>query len=147
MVNEPVDRTEELIREALAHQATQAPHPASIQRNVRPRRHRLLIAGAAVAVAAAVAAGVLLPKLARHAQPNPAAPPSAPQFILLVGLDTRDGGTTMNADTIMLTRLAPDGSSWAASIPRDSFVDIPGQGKHKAGSAYPRAWQAARAAT
>ncbi|GAD86662.1 LytR family transcriptional regulator [Nocardia asteroides NBRC 15531] len=75
--------------------------------------------------------------------------------ILLVGVDSRtdahgnpltsaeramlhagdEVGT--NTDTIVLVRVPNDGSSATAiSIPRDSYVDIPGQGKGKINSAY-----------
>ncbi|MGS2806209.1 LCP family protein [Nocardia sp. MW-W600-9] len=75
--------------------------------------------------------------------------------ILLVGVDSRtdahgnpltsaeramlhagdEVGT--NTDTIVLVRVPNDGrSATAISIPRDSYVDIPGQGKGKINSAY-----------
>ncbi|MFC9967145.1 LCP family protein [Nocardia ignorata] len=75
--------------------------------------------------------------------------------ILLVGVDSRtdahgnpltsaeramlhagdEVGT--NTDTIVLVRVPNDGrSATAISIPRDSYVDIPGQGKAKINSAY-----------
>ncbi|KAF0846249.1 LCP family protein [Nocardia caishijiensis] len=75
--------------------------------------------------------------------------------ILLVGVDSRtdahgnpltsaeramlhagdEVGT--NTDTIVLVRVPNDGrSATAISIPRDSYVDVPGQGKSKINSAY-----------
>ncbi|MBP2320127.1 LCP family protein required for cell wall assembly [Kibdelosporangium banguiense] len=79
--------------------------------------------------------------------------------VLLVGLDSRvdaqgkplskellakynagkaDG--ELNTDTLILMRIPNDGSkAIGVSIPRDSYVDIPGYGKHKINSAYARA--------
>jgi LCP family protein required for cell wall assembly len=79
--------------------------------------------------------------------------------ILLVGLDSRvdaqgnplskdllarlsagkaDG--VLNTDTLILMRLPNDGGkAIGVSIPRDSYVEIPGYGKHKINSAYARA--------
>ncbi|GAY09982.1 LCP family protein [Pseudonocardia sp. N23] len=77
--------------------------------------------------------------------------------ILLVGVDSRtdaqghplpkavtdalhSGADTgvLNSDTIILLHLPPDGGAAAAfSIPRDSYVDIPGYRKDKINAAYP----------
>jgi LCP family protein required for cell wall assembly len=80
--------------------------------------------------------------------------------VLLVGLDSRvdaqgkplskellaklNGGKSdgeLNTDTLILMRIPNDGSkAIGVSIPRDSYVDIPGGfGKHKINSAYARA--------
>lgn len=49
---------------------------------------------------------------------------------------TRDGGS-YNTDTMMLLHVPADGSkATVISFPRDSWVDIPGHGKHKLNSAY-----------
>jgi len=49
---------------------------------------------------------------------------------------TRDGGS-YNTDTMMLMHVPANGSrATVISFPRDSYVDIPGQGKHKLNSAY-----------
>lgn len=83
--------------------------------------------------------------------------------ILLVGVDSRtdaqgnplskqvlaelrsgaeDG--VLNSDTIILLHVPADGArATAISIPRDSYVDIPGYGKSKINSAYPMATLAA----
>lgn len=84
--------------------------------------------------------------------------------ILLVGVDSRtdahgnpltsaeramlhagdEVGT--NTDTIVLVRVPNDGrSATAISIPRDSYVDVPGQGKAKINSAYGSTKEAERA--
>jgi LCP family protein required for cell wall assembly len=68
---------------------------------------------------------------------------------LLVGSDSRAGlskaeqkrlGTGNTAgqrtDTIMLVYLPPGGKSVLISVPRDSYVDIPGRGKNKINAAY-----------
>ena len=86
-------------------------------------------------------------------------PPDGAVDILLVGMDSRtdaqgkplskdvlrqltagkaDG--TLNTDTLILIRIPNDGGkAIGVSLPRDSYVDIPGYGKHKINSAYVRA--------
>ncbi|HTF39751.1 MAG TPA: LCP family protein, partial [Propionibacteriaceae bacterium] len=68
---------------------------------------------------------------------------------LLVGSDSRAGlskaeqkrlgtGSTsgQRTDTIMLVYLPPGGKSVLISVPRDSYVDIPGSGKNRINAAY-----------
>jgi LCP family protein required for cell wall assembly len=68
---------------------------------------------------------------------------------LLVGSDSRAGlskaeqkrlgtGSTsgQRTDTIMLVYLPPGGKSTLISVPRDSYVDIPGSGKNRINAAY-----------
>lgn len=84
-------------------------------------------------------------------------PPGTDQNILIVGVDSRtdakgrplskkilaelrsgaeDG--VLNSDTIIVLHIPADGSrAVGISIPRDSYVDIPGEGKNKINSAYP----------
>ncbi|WP_020660745.1 LCP family protein [Amycolatopsis benzoatilytica] len=92
-------------------------------------------------------------------------PLTVAQNILLVGLDSRtdangnplpqnvldalhagsteDGGNT--TDTMIVVHVPAGGAAATAiSIPRDSYVDIPGYGKHKINSAYSRARADAR---
>lgn len=85
-------------------------------------------------------------------------PADGSRDILLVGMDSRtdaqgnpldkklinelrvgkDGGQ-LNTDTLILVHIPNDGSKAVAiSIPRDSYVDIPGYGQHKINSAYGR---------
>ncbi|WP_285612084.1 LCP family protein [Actinokineospora globicatena] len=84
--------------------------------------------------------------------------------ILMVGMDSRtdaqgnplskeqlamlNGGKSdgeINTDTLIMIRIPNDGGkAVGVSIPRDSYVDIPGYGKHKINSAYGRAKLAAR---
>jgi LCP family protein required for cell wall assembly len=91
---------------------------------------------------------------------GPAAAPDGATDILLVGLDSRTDANgnplpqqvldelnagpdtgVMNTDTLILVRIPndPTKTSTAVSIPRDSYVDIPGHGTHKINSAYARA--------
>ena len=79
----------------------------------------------------------------RPAAPSPARPAGAePVTFLLVGSDTRadivDGQLPdARSDAIMLARLAGDRRhAQVVSIPRDSWVDIPGHGKDKINAAY-----------
>nr|WP_019816034.1 LCP family protein [Saccharomonospora saliphila] len=84
--------------------------------------------------------------------------------ILLVGMDSRtdaqgnplpeetlaqlNAGTSdgeLNTDTLIFVRVPNDGSkAVAVSLPRDTYVTIPGFGKHKINSAYARGKLAAR---
>jgi LCP family protein required for cell wall assembly len=59
---------------------------------------------------------------------------------LLAKLNAGKADGVLNADTLILMRIPNDGSkAIGISIPRDSFVDIPGgYGKHKINSAYAR---------
>ena len=70
--------------------------------------------------------------------------------ILLVGSDSRDGLSDAQArslgldtvsvgsrtDTMMLLYIPPEGRSALISLPRDSYVDIPGYGPNKLNAAY-----------
>lgn len=54
-------------------------------------------------------------------------------------------GEPLNTDTMILLHIPNDTSQAVAiSLPRDSYVDIPGFGKHKLNSAYSRAKESAR---
>ncbi|WP_228714131.1 LCP family protein [Prauserella endophytica] len=92
-------------------------------------------------------------------------PADGARDILLVGMDSRtdaqgnplseemlaklragvaDG--ELNTDTLIFVHIPNDGSKAVAiSLPRDSYVDIPGFGEHKINSAYARGKAAARA--
>jgi anionic cell wall polymer biosynthesis LytR-Cps2A-Psr (LCP) family protein len=57
--------------------------------------------------------------------------------IVLVGSDARSGDTTSRSDTIMIMHIPADRASLTVvSIPRDSWVDIPGRGKAKVNAAF-----------
>jgi len=79
------------------------------------------------------------------------------QNILLVGNDDRSGmtnkevrdlgvgrdGGSLNTDVMMILHVPADGKkATIISIPRDSYVEIPGYGKHKINSAYSDAYNA-----
>lgn len=91
-------------------------------------------------------------------------PEDGSRDILLVGIDSRtdaqgeplphdtlmemnvgeDDGE-LNTDTIILIHIPNDGSgAYAVSIPRDSYVDVPGFGQHRVNSAYARGKAAER---
>ncbi|ONI84937.1 hypothetical protein ALI22I_31230 [Saccharothrix sp. ALI-22-I] len=138
---------EALIREAIAAEADQAVDYRSVLANLHGKRSRrrpiaLIAATTLTAVAAAVAVIVPL-SVDRSAAPPPpieqAAPPTG-QTVLLIGLDD-----SANTDSVVLARFSPDGSIAAASLPRDSWVDIPGVGMGKLNSAYVQAHTAAQA--
>ena len=62
--------------------------------------------------------------------------------ILVVGSDARDGTDiggaqeTSRTDTILLLHRPRNGPTVLLSIPRDSYVDVPGQGENKINAAY-----------
>lgn len=59
--------------------------------------------------------------------------------ILLMGSDKRTSGGSSRADTIILARVDPKSDyTYMVSIPRDSYVSIPGRGKSKINHSY--AW-------
>lgn len=61
---------------------------------------------------------------------------------LVVGSDSREGSDltgvldTARTDTILLLHIADDGPTVLLSIPRDSYVAIPGHGENKVNAAY-----------
>ena len=71
---------------------------------------------------------------------------SQPITFLLIGSDSREGLDSLKnfgpsggerADVIILLRVVPDdGTAQMLSIPRDTYVDIPGRGKGKINSAF-----------
>jgi LCP family protein required for cell wall assembly len=62
---------------------------------------------------------------------------SAPQTILIGGLDSRTEGEPENSDVIMLARVDLDAATLRViSIPRDLYIDIPGFGADKITRAY-----------
>jgi LCP family protein required for cell wall assembly len=85
-------------------------------------------------------------ELDEEARPAPATPaktaPADPVTFLLVGSDTR--GETLEgedpdgrSDAIMIARFSADRThAQLISIPRDSWVDIPGHGKNKINASY-----------
>ena len=63
----------------------------------------------------------------------------------LAQLNAGDSDGELNTDTLIMIRIPNDGKEAVGiSMPRDSFVDIPGYGEHKINSAYLRAKNEAR---
>lgn len=127
-----------------------APHP----RRRRPLRLVLLVVGVVLTVLfvyGAVLIGVAFAGLDRvDAFPDGERPPAAPGTTwLIVGSDSRENLTQEQkdelstgssdgklTDTIMMLTTAPDGVATLISIPRDSLVEIPGNGQNKINAAY-----------
>ncbi|MFC5289014.1 LCP family protein [Actinokineospora guangxiensis] len=64
--------------------------------------------------------------------------PLSEEQLRMINATAEDG--VLNTDTIILIRIPNDGKkAYGVSIPRDSYVDIPGYGTHKVNSAYVRA--------
>ncbi|WP_285505706.1 LCP family protein [Actinokineospora sp. NBRC 105648] len=69
--------------------------------------------------------------------------PLSKEQLAMLNAGKADG--EINTDTLIMIRIPNDGGKAVGiSIPRDSYVDIPGFGKHKINSAYGRAKLAAR---
>jgi LCP family protein required for cell wall assembly len=71
-------------------------------------------------------------------RPTKSAATKNSQTFLLLGSDSRDAGPASGrTDTIMMAHIPNDRSSaQIVSVPRDSWVDIPGKGKMKINAAY-----------
>jgi anionic cell wall polymer biosynthesis LytR-Cps2A-Psr (LCP) family protein len=146
---------------AVAHDE---PGQTSPPRRMSRRRRRVLIALSVVSVLLLLVAGGAYWLVDRYAgnverlgdvfadipegsRPAPASPTAAgvdgePVTFLLIGSDTRDATPAGEApgarsDAIMIARIAADrGSAQLISIPRDSWVDIPGHGMNKINASY-----------
>jgi LCP family protein required for cell wall assembly len=141
-----MNHQEDLIREAIAAEADEAVDYrvvlSTLHRTKSRRRPTALFAAIGVTAAVAAVAVVVPLTMDRGSSSGTVAPADQPsgqtaapaQNVLLIGLDE---GT--NTDSVVLARLGPDGSASAASLPRDSWVDIPGVGKGRLNSAYARA--------
>ncbi|MFD2421795.1 LCP family protein [Amycolatopsis pigmentata] len=134
-----VDRTEAIIRDALAAEAGRAVDSETVLAELRRqggrlvrRRTPLLVVATAVAVAVAAVTAVVVPRLLNQAiVPAAAGAAAGSQNVLLTGLDL-----TGNADSIVLAHLGKDGTGALISLPRDSWVDVPGAGQLKLSTAY-----------
>ncbi len=122
----------------------------------RPLTPRRIVGLVALALVAFVVYLVAVPVMAfgslgrADATPTGARPAYQPgQLYVLVGSDSREGlspaeqqklGTGDDAgrrsDTLMLLYVPPSGKTALISIPRDSYVAIPGRGKDKINAAY-----------
>ncbi|MCW2810987.1 MAG: LytR family regulatory protein [Friedmanniella sp.] len=132
--------------------------PGAVPRGPRKRRHPVRNTVRVLTVLVLLAALWLVgvpayawSHVARvDATPAGQRPGSQPgKTFLLVGSDSREGLTKaqqkklgtgsvagQRTDTIMLLYVPPGGKPALISIPRDSYVDIPGHGKNKVNSAY-----------
>lgn len=119
-------------------------------------RWRRMVFIAVLVVAAMLAYLLGVPMLTWSSTPKMNATPSGQRpadtpgsVYVLAGSDSREGlspeeqkrlGTGNDAgkrtDTIMLLYVPPSGRAALISVPRDSYVDIPGRGKHKINAAY-----------
>lgn len=121
-----------------------------------PRRRRPVRRVVTLLIVLAVAYLVLVPAVMFalmprvQATPSGARPADTPGHVfVLAGSDSREGlstteqdrlGTGSDAgrrtDTILLLYVPPGGRSTLVSVPRDSFVPIPGHGRNKINAAY-----------
>jgi len=63
--------------------------------------------------------------------------PTEPFTLAIFGCDSRDPNKSARADTVILARIDPvQNKMWMVSIPRDTRVEIPGQGTRKINAAY-----------
>ncbi|WP_250556512.1 LCP family protein [Pseudonocardia lacus] len=149
--------------ETMSEQSTAVPQDvAPVPPARRARRSRRVLVGVVIAVlvllaAAAGAVFVVAEKLAGNIARVPGVfvpldeasrpPATGATTFLLVGTDTRSDDPTTGAaatepaagrsDVLMLARVRPDGTAASVvSIPRDSWVEIPGHGPNKINAAY-----------
>jgi LCP family protein required for cell wall assembly len=128
--------------------------PPPTRRRRRPVRRALVVLGVVLAVLIGYAATLIAVAFAGlervDAFPDGERPPPAPgRTWLIVGSDSRENLTQEQkdelstgssdaklTDTIMMLTTAPNGVATLISIPRDSLVDIPGNGENKINAAY-----------
>jgi len=125
---------EALIREAVAAEAAEAVDSrtvlAALHGKRSGRRPLAVFAVVGTTVAAVVAAVVLTTPSAPRTAPLEAATPAEPRTVLVAGMD--DAGF---ADSVVLARVGVNGTINAVSLPRDSWVDVPGRGMAKLSTA------------
>ncbi|HWO65517.1 MAG TPA: LCP family protein [Umezawaea sp.] len=125
---------EALIREAVAAEAAEAVDSHAVLAALYAKRSRrrplALFAVVGFTVAAVVAAVLLTPTAVPRPETLEAATPGEPRTVLVAGLDA-----VGLADTVVLARVGANGSINAVSLPRDSWVDVPGRGMAMLGSA------------
>jgi LCP family protein required for cell wall assembly len=129
---------ETLIREALTEEAGRAVDPGvlldALRQGSRPRRRPvMMVAAAGVAVVVAVLAVIVPLSLSRGGdqESTVAAQSVSERNILLIGLD----GSSY-ADSVVLVRFGADNVLRGVSLPRDSWVDVPGRGMSRLALAY-----------
>jgi LCP family protein required for cell wall assembly len=123
------DRTEQLVRDAFAEEATRAVDSREVLAAVRGKRPRrsygLMLATAAVVVIVAAVATFVVPEVFRRSSVPPATEQSravTPTNVLVVGNDGLG-----YSDSIVLVQLNADGSANAVSLPRDAWVSAGGK--------------------
>jgi len=129
---------------------------AAASKHARTQRTLALITGVLSALVLLTAgggwllAGYVSSHLGRVNAGTPGAPPSGPLNILLAGVDVRSGltrhqqrvlhvgrATGHNSDTLMIVHISSNHRHIAViSLPRDSWVRIPGQGMSKINAAF-----------
>ncbi|WP_228372862.1 LCP family protein [Demequina subtropica] len=124
----------------------QAPPPAPATAKRRRKRHpvrRTLLALLVILVALLVIFYMWVASHINHVDALSGAPGTPGLTTLIVGSDSREGwdedGTEgARTDTIMLLHKPESGPTALISIPRDSYVEIPGNGKNKINASF--AW-------
>ncbi len=123
------------------------PAPVGTVRERRPRRPRrvLLVLAAVLALVLAwpVGLAVWANGKIQHAPALSGAPGTPGTTYLLAGSDSRgdggipqDGTVGARTDTIMVLDVPPSGPTSLISLPRDTYVDIPGHGHAKLNAAF-----------
>ena len=131
-------------REERLTRATKPVRREALRRAHGTRRRRWpRIVGALAVLAALVmlAGGWWVESRIQHVSALSGAPATPGQTYLIVGSDARDGwrddGTTgARTDTIMLLHQPESGPTALISLPRDSYVNIPGHGGNKINAAF-----------
>ncbi|WP_433471144.1 LCP family protein [Saccharomonospora azurea] len=141
------DRTESLIRDALAHEANRAVDPNVVRnqlaRSARaPRRRGPALIAATVAGVAGVAIAVTAIVVPGTGQEPDHSMPAAEQSVseptlVIAGMDANG-----QSDTVLLSRVRSDGVA-VVSLPRDAWVEVPGHGQQRLSTAYQLGRQAA----
>lgn len=104
----------------------------------------LLLLVVAAVVALRMTAATYLDKVERLPDPFISIPPAirpspaeGGMTFLLIGVDAESADGAGRGDTLMVARITKDrGHAYVISIPRDSWVDVPGHGTKKINAAY-----------
>lgn len=122
------------------------PQPPHTRKPRKRRRHgrRLAIFGLVVVLVLAWPAWLLWDtnRNLRHVDALVPGPDTPGTTYLLAGSDSREDGTVEDdtegerSDSIILMHVAPNGQTAMVSLPRDTYVDIPGYGYNKLNAAF-----------
>ncbi len=116
--------------------------PVTKRRHWRRRCGVIAVAGLIIAVIVFIMSYSWVNARIQHVDALSGAENTAGETYLIVGSDSREGwkyddGTTgARTDTIMVLHKAPNGVTSLISIPRDSYVEIPGHKKNKINAAF-----------